>query len=62
MQPAISSVVKRIRGRGVRSVGRVYSDKNVYYCLSFKAILRLRIISITNLDSVASFQEIIYLE
>ena len=27
MQPVISSVVKRIRGRRVRSVGRVYSDK-----------------------------------
>ena len=52
-QPILVSVVKRIRGRGVRRAGRIAYEYKILVPLILQAILRLLIISITTLDLIA---------
>ena len=61
VQPVISFLVKVIIGRKVRRARRRYMDKNFWFHSIFSAILRLLNVSITSLDLMAFFQEIIYL-
>ena len=60
VQPVISSVVKGASGREVRRTVTRYMEKNIQFRSILKAILRLLIISITNLDLIAFFHETIY--
>ena len=55
VQLVISSLVKRISGRGVRKTGIGYMDKIILFQSILEAILRLLIVSITNLDLMPIF-------
>ena len=48
MWPVIFSVLKVISGRGVRRAWRGCKDKNFYFCIILKAILKLINVSITS--------------
>lgn len=55
VQLVISSLVKHISGRGVRKTGIGYMDKIILFQSILEAILRLLIVSITNLDLMPIF-------
>ena len=55
VQLVISSLVKHISGRGVTKTGIGYMDKIILFQSILEAILRLLIVSITNLDLMPIF-------
>ena len=62
VQPVVSSVIKGMSRTVVRRSGRRYIDKDFQYYSILEAISRLLIISITSLDLMGFFREIIYLK
>ena len=60
VQPVISSLVKGIRGRGVRRAEEDIWIKIFSFIPSLKTILKIRVIWMTNLDLMAFFQQANY--
>ena len=60
VQPVISSLVKGISGRGVRRAEEDIWIKIFSFIPSLKTILKIRVISMTNLDLMAFFQQANY--
>ena len=62
LQPVISSVVRGISARRIKRAGIVYMDKDFQFHSIVEAISRLLNISITTLDLITFFQEIVCLQ
>ena len=62
LQPVISSVVRGISVRRIKRAGIVYMDKDFQFHSIVEAISRLLNISITTLDLITFFQEIVCLQ